>query len=85
MNSDNLTVLINDTKHGSEHSISDYIAATETPLVASMAVLFNAVTSFVMCTFCGKIRSHYVLIAVQCSADLIAAFSYILYCKRYFM
>ena len=53
--------------------VYEYVNGVGVPSLAIVAVIFNAFTLFVMCTQCGHLKSHYVLIVVQCSADLLAS------------
>ena len=77
MDLENATIVTNDTKPGYEYSACDYVVGVGIPILAGIAVLFNLVTLLVMHIFFGKIRSYYVLIVVQCSADLLASFAYL--------
>ncbi|KAK2149277.1 hypothetical protein LSH36_457g00013 [Paralvinella palmiformis] len=76
---ENVTIVTNDTECEYEYSPVNYLIGVGIPLLAGVAVLFNLTTLLVMFKFCGRIRNHYVLIVVQCSADLLAALSYMIF------
>ncbi|KAK2149281.1 hypothetical protein LSH36_457g01024 [Paralvinella palmiformis] len=81
MSLENATFVINGTKlvYDNETPFWFYVIVVGIPLLAGIAVVFNLVTLLVIYKFCGKIRSHYVLIVVQCSADLLASFAYLMF------
>ena len=75
----NITYVITNITHGYEYMPIAYFDNVASPLLAGIALILNVITLLVMYAFGGKIKGHYVLVVVQCSADLSAVFSYLMF------